>query len=404
MAAGKPESDPQHLPLIALITLCGMAPLAGLAVGGIAPVMPMITAEFSDNPNAGLLVRMMMSGLSAATIIGALASGVMASRVGQLRLLLLLLLLYVVSGVGIFFLDNLYLMVFARCLQGIANGGAGVLAIALITTRVPPERSNHWLGYFAVSGTIGVLFLMMAVGAIAELGWRYVFLIFLLAIPVMVMLGLTFREERRDPAPDAAPGEEPVRAAAPPIPWAITLFSTLCGALMTTIMMYLPYHLANIGFGSPDTVALLMVAGAAMGAIPALAFGWVRARLSTTRTFVTSFAIIFLGVVVVVLARDLTMLVLGMALHGFGMGALGPNLFSAAAGTVAPEFRARMLGFVRAGIYAGPLVAQPGLEVVMNLSGAASVLAVIAAASLLAAFAAAAGHRMFDPVGQARPT
>lgn len=398
MATAKPQAGSQHLPLITLIALCGMAPISGLAVAGIAPVMPLITAEFADTPNAGLLVRMMMSGLSAATILGALASGVMASRVGQMRLLVLMLVLYVVSGAGIFLLDNLYLIVFARCLQGIANGGAGVLALALITTRVPSGRSDHWLGYYSVSGTVGVLFLMMAVGAIAALGWRYVFLLFLLAVPVALMIAMTLRGDGDRVAASGSETEKQPEASG--IPWALTLFAALCGAIVTSIAMYLPYYLTDIGHGSPDTVAMLMVVGAGVAAVPALAFGWIRARFSAIQTFVFSFAVIAVGVTFVVLARDLPLIFLGMALHGIGMGAMMPNLFSACAGATPAHSRTRMLGFVRAGIYAGPLLAQPGLEVVMGWSGAAAALYAIGAASVLAGVISFTGRGMFDPVGE----
>lgn len=395
MATAVSDTGSRNLPLITLIALCGMAPLAGLAVSGIAPIMPQITAEFADTPNAGLLVRMMMSGLSAATILGALASGFMASRVGQARLLSLLLVLYVVSGVSIFFLDNLYLMVVARCIQGIANGGAGVLAIALITTRVPAERSNHWLGYYTVTGTVGVIFLMMAVGVIAETGWRNVFLLFLLAVPVALMIGFTFRDGEVAGFKQSAETQAAHKASG--IPWALTLFAALCGAIVTSVSMYLPYHLADIGYGSPEVVAMLMVVGAGAAAIPALAFGWIRSRLSDTVTFVIAFAVNSIGILIVVASRDLSMIYVGMAFNGIGMGMMMPNLFSACAAATPPELRARMLGFVRAGIYAGPLLAQPGLEVVMGLSGARAVLVAIALAGLVAAAISVAGRGMFTP-------
>lgn len=395
MATGASDTGGRNLSLITLIALCGMAPITGLAVTGIAPVLPQITAEFADTPNAGLLVRMMMSGLSAATILGALASGFMASRVGQARLLSLMLVLYVVSGAGIYFLDNLYLMVAARCLQGIANGGAGVLAIALITSRVPADRSNHWLGYYSVTGIIGIIFLMMAVGAITESSWRNVFLLFLLGVPVAIMIGFTFRDGEVAGFKKSAETQAAHKASG--IPWALTLFAALCGAIVTSVAMYLPYHLADVGYGTPDVVAMLMVVGAGAAAAPALGFGWIRSRLSDIQTFVLSFGINSIGNLIVVASGDLPMIYIGMALGGIGMGALMPNLFSACAAATPLELRTRMLGFVRAGIYAGPLLAQPGLEVVMGISGARAVLIAIAMAGLLGAAISVAGKRMFTP-------
>jgi MFS family permease len=102
-------------------------------------------------------------------------------------------------------------------------------------------------------------------------------------------------------------------------------------------------------------------------------------------------------VTVVIVARDLPLLFLGMALQGLGMSAMVPNLFSACAAATPAEARPRMLGFVRAGIYAGPLLAQPGLEAVMGWGGAAAALAAIAVAALAAGAVSVIGRHMFDP-------
>ena len=47
-----------------------MGPLSGLAQAALGPILPQITAHFASEPNAGVLVRLMVSGLSAAMIVG----------------------------------------------------------------------------------------------------------------------------------------------------------------------------------------------------------------------------------------------------------------------------------------------------------------------------------------------
>ncbi|MCB2072188.1 MAG: MFS transporter [Novosphingobium sp.] len=398
MASERPGVSAGNLSLAACIALCGMAPLSGLALSGIAPVMPAISDEFAHYPNSGMLVRLMMSALSAAMVFGALATGLLAERIGQLRLLMVLLALYAVSGAGIFLLDNLYAMVGFRIVQGIANAGAGVLAMALITTRIPADRRDRWLGFFSVTGAVGVMLLMLVVGAVANLGWRYVFLMFLLALPVAVAVLLTL------PPPEpgrAEPASPETGGAGAGIPWGLTIFGLICGSIVTTISMYLPYHVADIGHGAPETVAMLMVVGAGMSALTAFSFGWIRARLSALQTFVIGFAVTAAGLVLLVAAREMPLLYAGMAINGAGLGVIMPNLFSAAAAAVPAEQRARMLGFVRAGIYAGPLVAQPLFEwVMLNWGAGASILA-IAAISLFALAISVLSRGIFAPAVEA---
>jgi predicted MFS family arabinose efflux permease len=220
-------------------------------------------------------------------------------------------------------------------------------------------------------------------------------------VPVVLLMAITMRG--REEVVPALPADAPSAPVSAGIPWALTLFAALCGAIVTAFAMYLPYHLAGIGHGSPETIAILMVVGAGMAGIPALAFGWIRARFTAIQTFLFCFLAIAASVVIVVVARELPVLVVGMALQGFGMGALLPNLFSASAGTTSPDGRARMLGFIRAGIYAGPLLAQPGLEAVMAWSGASAALLAIAAVSALGGIISVVFRGMFAPAGESLP-
>ncbi|MCB2061624.1 MAG: MFS transporter [Novosphingobium sp.] len=398
MASQRTGGDTGDLTLAACIALCCLAPLSGLALSGIAPVMPEISTEFARYPNSGVLVRLMMSALSAAMIFGALVTGILAERIGQLRLLLMLLVLYAVSGAGIFLLDNLYAMVGFRIVQGVANAGMGVLAIALITTRIPSDRRDRWLGFFSVTGAVGVLLLMLAVGAIANFGWRYVFLMFLLALPVGLLVLFTLPSAG---SPSEVATDPVAKATSTDTPWGLMVFGLACGSIVTTITMYLPYHVADVGHGSPETVAMLMVVGAGMSALTAFSFGWIRARLSALQTFVAGFAVTATGLVLVVAAHDLPLLYAGMAVNGAGLGVIVPNMFSATAATALPEHRARMLGFVRAAFYAGPLVAQPVFEwFMLNWGAGASILA-IAAACMLALAISVVGRSIFTPAAEA---
>lgn len=389
------------LTLAALLVLCLQAPVGGIALAGMSPVMPLIGAEFAAVPYADVLVRLMMSGLSAAMIVGALLSGILVDRIGKIRMLVIALTIYGLSGAAIFLLDNLYLMVLCRLIQGVANAAVGVLAMALIMTRIPSDKRDKWLGFYMVSGTVGILLLFSAIGAIAEVGWRYTFLLFLLALPLAVLLALVLRGDdppRSYPAhseADAAVGRTVAKA---PTYWGLAAFGVLCGTVSVAAPMYLPYLLADLGLADPGTIAMLMVGGAGVSGLATFSFGWLRRKLSAMQMFVSGFVLNAIGLIMVFVATDAGLVLAGLMLQGLGLGLVMPNAFSACASATKLEWRARMLGYLRAGFYSGPLLAQPVLEVIYRQSSAGMTLVAIAAASLCGIVWVTVGHRQFESI------
>jgi hypothetical protein len=84
-------------------------------------------------------------------------------------------------------------------------------------------------------------------------------------------------------------------------------------------------------------------------------------------------------------------LMLALVVYGAGFGLVTPNLFSACAAATPMALRTRVLGFMRAGFYAGPLATQPFLELILAHHGPSGAIMAIA----LAAFAVAAVFWLF---------
>jgi MFS family permease len=394
MSSEKTAASGPYLSLAACVALTCMGPLSGLAQSALGPILPQITAHFADEPNAGVLVRLMVSGLSAAMILGALASGFLAERIGELRLLLIALVIYGLSGAAGFLADSLYLMVACRLILGICNSAAGGLAMALITTEIAPASRDRWLGFYVVSGTVGVVFLVGIVGVLAHYDWRYVFLLYLIAWPLALFAALVF--PKRDKAARAAARAE--AAAGYGIPWQKMLVSLLIGAIGTTTFMYLPYHLASIGEGRPEQLAPVMMASTAVASVGSASYGWVRRYLSAVPIYVGALALAGAGLLIVAATQDRAMVFVGIAIHAAGLGTLMPHLFSSCAAATPAIYRARMMGFIRATFYGGPLLAQVALELVLGRFGPSAAVAAVSLICLGGAVLALAFRRDFVPV------
>ena len=397
MTADKSSERGQNLPLIACIALCMLAPLSGLAHSGISPIMPQITAHFAAVPNAGVLVRLMATGLSAAMIFGALISGPLAERIGQLRLLYAMLALFAIGGAAGFVLDNLYLMVASRIMLGVANATAGVLAMALVTTCVAESARDRWMGFYIVTGNIGSLVFVTAAGALGHIDWRLVFLLHLIALPVALFIGLTFTGQ-----PAAAREADAGAVKQGGIPWGWTLFGLLCGGVGTSTFVFLPFHLAKIGLGDPAKVAPLIMVSMLFGSLGAFGFGWIRKYLSVLAVFMAGFATTGAGLLLALATTSYPVLLVSAAIFGGGFGVVTPNLFAAVGAATGPELRPRFIGFVRAGFYAGPLVAQFVLELVLRRSGPMGAVLGIALAAFAAAGISGLARGMFAPA-EAKP-
>lgn len=392
MSASKPAAGSGNLTLLACIALCLLAPLSGLAHSGISPILPKISEHFSYVPDADVLVRLMATGLSAAMIFGALVSGLLADRIGQTRLLLAALVVFALTGSAGFWLENIYALLASRILLGVANASAGVLAMALITTRVVEAMRDRWMGFYIVTGNVGSLAFIIAVGALGKIDWRLVFLLYLLALPVALFVALTFKQQSREEVRSQAV------AAGGGIPWGMTAFGLLCGAIGTSALVFLPFHLATIGLGGPEKVAPAIMVSMAFGSIFAFSYGWLRKFASATTVFVVGFTVTGIGLLIAAGTTGFAALLIAMAVYGAGFGVVTPNFFATCAAATPPESRARVLGFIRAGFYAGPLAAQPLLEAVLRSFGPTAAVVAIAMLSIAAAAIALMSRKLFVPV------
>ena len=390
-------SSGQYLTFAACIALCAPAPLSGLAQAGLAPVLPQITAHFAGDPNAGMLVRAMVSGLSGAMILGAVSAGYLAGRVGQLRLMMLSLVVFAAAGAAGFILDNLYLIVASRIVLGVVNAIAGVMAMAMLTTRVAPAGRERWMGFYILGSTGGSVLAVILVGWVAVFSWRYAFLPYLIALPAALFIAAAFPPKQDKPA--AVPG---AAAGKPGLAWGTIGFGILFGATSSAAGMYVPFHLAAAGLGDPRVLAGVFVASAFVGALASFAFGWVRLRLSVMQVFVVALLLNAVAMFVVAAAPSLLGAQLGMGISGAGIGLLAPNFFAAIAASAPPERRVQILGQSRGAYYAGPLVAQPVLELVLIRQGSVAAVAGIGVIALAGVVLALMFRGVFAPFDEAQ--
>ncbi len=346
-------------------TLLLASSLTVMAGATIAPALPALQAHFAGVPNAGLLVRLVLTLPALPIVLGAPLAGLIADRGGRTRLLLASMLLYAVAGSSGLYLDSLAAILIGRALLGAAVAGVMTSATALVADYFTGAERARFMGWQAAFMNLGGVVFLTGGGALAELGWRFPFLIYLVALPLALLARYALPEPARDDddAATGAPnrtsgGTAPLRALAP-----IYALAT-CGMIaFYLIPSQLPFHLESLVGAGPTASGAAIAVATCAGMMTSLAYGRIRARLGFTSILALNLVLMAVGYLVIWRAQSYVPVLAGLAVGGLGMGLLMPNL-NLWVTTLAPAaLRGRALGGLATAIFLGqflsPLVSEP---------------------------------------------
>lgn len=174
--------------MISLLT-CSMLILMGGAA--VAPGLPGIEARF---PESSDLVSFIITLPHLAVAAVGFLMGVLCDRMGKRKLLIASLLVFIVTGAGSYFMDNIYAILVLRFLLGFGISGIVCTVTSLIGCYYSGAERVKMLGLQSASMGIGVLLLELLGGMLAEVEWNAPFLVYFIAVPFLIMVLVFIRE------------------------------------------------------------------------------------------------------------------------------------------------------------------------------------------------------------------
>ncbi len=342
-------------PLILAITITGI-----MANTLVTPAIPDILDGLGQPRSlAGILV----ASATFPGIVMAAVLGVLADRIGRREVLVPSLLLFGGAGVSVLLVDDFWVFIALRFLQGIGSAALINLGVVLI--------GDHWRGTDRVrliGRNAAVLTACLAVfpvisGALTDLlGWRAPFALYGVAVPVALAsyVGLpagerhpsTLLAQLRDAAPVFRRPEVNGSIAA-----FFVSFVLIFGLMLTVLPVYID---EEFGLGASWRGVLLGIP--ALGSVASssnmerLTTRFGRRPLMTVAVLlaVASFLVIGVAPTVIVLA-------IGAVLFGLFDGTVIPSLQDVVAGAATSESRgaaiATQVSFARLGQTIGPILA-----------------------------------------------
>jgi MFS family permease len=344
------------------ITLLLIGTLTVMSGATIAPSLPAMQESFKAVPNSEYLVRLALTLPALFIALGAPIVGVAIDKFGRKPILLFSLALYGIAGSSGFVLSSLESMLVGRAFLGISVAGIMTIATTLVGDYYSGPSRAQFLGLqSAFMGLGGVLFLSLG-GFVADLNWRFPFLIYLMALLLLPCAFIFLPEPPRNSPQAGSNG-----AAVPKFPFEPVAI-TYGIALVSQIVFYLipvqlPFYLKQIANASASQSGLAIALTTLCSAISSLNYRKIKARLDFTAIYGIAFINIALGYGLIAWAVNYPIVLLGLAITGVGLGLLMPNMNFYLTSIAPDNLRGRVLSGITTSFFLGqflsPLLSQP---------------------------------------------
>lgn len=293
--------------IMALMCLA-MAPLA------IVPSLANIAQSFPNS--SASMIQMLLSVPSLMSLISALVIGKISVSISKKTLCATGLLIVLLGGLTPFFIhNNLYILL--AC-AGIVGAGAGV-----ITTLVPSLISENFQGHErgAVFGlmtafvSIGAVILTLFGGKLAVKGWEHNYLIYLIAIPILIIAIFTLPSKSISESENGHINHDNKQIKLNSKVFKLGAFAFMFLMIYNTFPNNIALYLASNKIGDPSTAGLVSALGLVGGLLCGIAFGKI-SLFTKNYTVMTGFIINTIGLILTVSTVSLPVIMAGSFVTG----------------------------------------------------------------------------------------
>jgi len=362
------------------------------------PLLAEMGKELAHDATSAFLVKMIAGAIGPAMAVGALGGGWLADKFDRRWLVMGLGVLYLLSALTPYALDNLDIIIATRICVGAAAGALMAIGLTMVGDYLPEHKRGGTIGMLSALNMVTSLVSLPAAGFVGDGGWRPAFLLYLAIVPLIVLASPS-----RLPAPAkrvTAAVEVSVRKWWNlDLPWGLVLLSLAVGIILTIPGIYVSFHLASVGLGKTSTVAMLMMGNSLMAAIFSAMFGRAIARFSWKVIFSVAFSTMGLGLVMFAYAATIWLAIPALLLMGVGMGWLAPGIPALAIASVGEGRRGTVVGAVQGAAAAAPLLGISLLEPLTPIIGTLGIMLIVGVLST-ALFVGYAVSRSDRPAGQ----
>ncbi len=344
-----------------------------LALVAIMPAIASIAGHFAAHADADgtvmtilgyklkveLSTQLMITLLNIGIMFAGPVLGLVAERVGYMRVLPVALGIYAVAGSAGLYLDDPRGLLFSRLIIGLAAASISICCYSLIGDRFQGKERSRMLGYQSALVMIFGLIGLEGGGQIADLGWRVPFAIYLIGIPMMLVALVAAQPVAKHPSQQVKTPS--IMVLAPMWPLYLMLIPFNLAAYMTSV--HLPFVLAGDGVTTPSMQGNIMASSFVLNIVTSLLYGRIAAQFSRKWIFVMLVGLFATSDMIIGLSNGWVGSMIGCWVAGLGGGLMTPFFVNIILNRAPEAARARAIGLMYTAMYVGdfanPFVITP---------------------------------------------
>lgn len=334
-----------------LYTILSISLLTVMAGAAIAPALGVISAHFAGrNP---LLIQLIVSLPALFIILTNLVFPWLCRFMKTRTLALTGLALYVLSGAGAFFVDNIWVLLAFRALMGVSVGMIMPLSTGLLAYYFPPEEQAGLMGLSAAMNQMGGVVATFLAGMLAGISWNYAFLVYLLGLIAIILVAAFLPNERLS-------GRGGVSLSL-----LKRFHPSVVGMFLVMILFFIyPTNFALTASGtlSEMGITLTMVGLDVVALLVGLCFGFLMKRFAAQMKYIAPLGFAA-GYLFLAVGGSLVWLLLGSAFIGIANGIGVPYLNTIGSVKAGKEAATTVMPLLSAALYLGqflsPLIVSP---------------------------------------------
>ncbi len=351
------------LPLPTLLVLLAAGAMTSIVGSMVTPVFPEVVEALNVDPRwSGTLVSMH-------TLTLALFSpvfGLVADRIGKLKVLVPCLVLYTLFGGLGAFAQNYPTMLASRALVGAVSGGIAAASIGIVSTLFDDDTRSRILGFTTSALAVASIIFPIIGGWLGSFQWQYAFGLYLMGIPIAIAAAIILPEKQGKSAVQISASQRQELSASLRKPSILLLFLALALASATfyIVIVYAPLHFKET-INASTTLNGIILACRAIGAaiIASVGAPKLARRFGLSGAIAIGFFLMASMLVMIPLLIEIPLILPTAILFGMGYGIVMPNLYDFLARLSSANLRTTILalgtGISSLGQFISPLFLGP---------------------------------------------
>lgn len=323
--------------LLAIWSVSAVSSLPGLAISPILGDLNHIFPQATD-----LEIQMLTSLPSLLIIPFVLLSGRLSVGKDKLKILVVGLAIFFLSGVACLFARSMALLIVISCVLGIGAGMVIPFSTGLVVDYFTGDYRVRQLGYSSAINNLTLVLATVLTGYLAKVDWHLPFLVYTLP-GISLALSFFLKRQRSVPEPAQSLQMRQKMIDRRKLVWLMLFYFFITFAVLV-VTYYAAFLVDDYRIDSAFSGVLISLFFLSI-MLPGLLIDRIIRRLRQNINLISLLSI-FLGLLLTGLFREKGWLVAGVVLTGLGYGVMQPVVYDKAATIAPPRSATLSLSFV----------------------------------------------------------